>query len=125
MHRQQWRLEREIYRIIRDLEMKCKSEGEGEGIIHTLVDNAKHGELGSSTPQQFIVDNCKELCIVGMEVPGITAIWGLMLLALHPEWQARARAEVLEVCGGQILDAEKLGKMKVVCISPHYLYIYL
>ncbi|KAL1834015.1 cytochrome P450 714C2 [Daucus carota subsp. sativus] len=119
MHRRQWRLEKEIYRIIRDLEMKC--EGEGEGIIHTLVDSAKHGELGSSTPQQFVVDNCKELCIVGMEVPGITAIWGLMLLALHPEWQERARAEVLEICGGQTLDAEKLGKMKVVCLSLHYL----
>uniref|UniRef100_A0A166ILF7 Cytochrome P450 n=1 Tax=Daucus carota subsp. sativus TaxID=79200 RepID=A0A166ILF7_DAUCS len=111
IHRQQWKLEKEIYWIIQDTKMKCRSES--ESIIQTLVDGAKHGELGSSTPQQFIVDNCKELCIVGMEVPGITAIWGLMLLALHPEWQARARAEVLEVCGGQILDAEKLGKMKV------------
>lgn len=100
--------------------MKYRSEG--ESIIQTLVDGAKHGELGSSTPQQFIVDNCKELCIVAMEVPGITAIWGLMLLALHPEWQARARAEVLEICGGQILDVEKLGRMKIVCLS---LYIFI
>lgn len=100
--------------------MKYRSEG--EIIIQTLVDGAKHGELGSSTPQQFIVDNCKELCIVAMEVPGITAIWGLMLLALHPEWQARARAEVLEIGGGQILDVEKLGRMKIVCLS---LYIFI
>ncbi|KAK1368937.1 hypothetical protein POM88_035029 [Heracleum sosnowskyi] len=112
IHRQQWTLEKEIYRIIQDIEMKCRSEG--ESIIQTLVDGAKHGQLGSSTPQQFIVDNCKELCIVAMEVPGITAIWGLMLLALHPDWQARARAEVLEICGDEILDAEKLGKMKVL-----------
>lgn len=86
-------------------------------MIQTLVEGSKHGELGSSTPQQFIADNCKELCIVAMDVPGITAIWGLMLLALHPEWQARARAEVLQVCGGQIPDAEKLGKLRVVCPS--------
>ncbi|XP_017253665.1 cytochrome P450 714B2 [Daucus carota subsp. sativus] len=109
MHRQQWRLEKEIYRIIQNLEMKCKSEGEGEGIIHTLVDSAKHGELESSTPQQFIVDNCKELCIVAMEVPGISAIWGLMLLALHPEWQERARAEQ-ETKTQEIISGRKLLK---------------
>ncbi|KAK1368929.1 Secologanin synthase [Heracleum sosnowskyi] len=111
-HRQQWRLEKEIYGIIQEMEMKCRSEG--ESIIQTLVDGSKHGELGTSTPQQFIVDNCKELCIIAMEVPGTTATWGLMLLAMHPKWQARARAEVVEICGGQILDVKKLGKMKVL-----------
>lgn len=39
-----------------------------------------------------------------------------MLLALNPEWQARARAEVSEVCGGQLPDADMLRRMKVVCI---------
>lgn len=122
-HREQWKLEREIYRIIQDIDKKCKSQG--ESILQTLVDASDKGELGSCTPRQFIIDNCKELCIVAMEVPGITAIWGLMLLAAHPEWQERARAEVLEVCGGQSLDAEKLNKMKVVRVSSHYLYIDL
>lgn len=111
-NREQWRLEKEIYRSILEIAKKCSSES--ESMIQTLVEGSKHGELGSSTPQQFIADNCKELCIVAMDVPGITGIWGLMLLALHPEWQARARAEVLQVCGGQIPDAEKLGKMRVL-----------
>lgn len=112
----QWRLEKEIYRNILEIAKIC-SISESKSMIQTLVEGSKHGELGSSTPQQFIADNCKELCIVAMDVPGITAIWGLMLLALHPEWQARARAEVLQVCGGQIPDAEKLGKLRVVCPS--------
>lgn len=86
-------------------------------MIHTLVDGAMHGGLVPSTPQEFVVDNCKELCVVSMFVPGTTAIWGLMLLASHPKWQDRARAEVLEVCGGQIPDAKELGKMGVVCPS--------
>ncbi|XP_074356345.1 cytochrome P450 714C2-like [Apium graveolens] len=112
-NREQWRLEKEIYWIILELAKESRME-EGESMIQTLVEGSKHGELGPSTPQQFIVDNCKELCIVAMDVPGITAIWGLMLLAMHPEWQSRARAEVLEVCGGQTPDAEKLGKMKIL-----------
>ena len=120
INRERWRLEKEIYRTILEMTKKC-GVSEAKSMIHTLVDGSKHGKLGPSTPQQFVVDNCKELCIVGMEVPGITAIWGLMLLALHPEWQERARAEVLQICGGQTLDAEKLGKMKVVCLSLHHL----
>lgn len=111
-NREQWRLEKEIYQTILEIAKNCSSDS--KSIIQTLVEGSKHGELGSSTPQQFIADNCKELCIVAMDVPGITGIWGLMLLALHPEWQARARAEVLQVCGGQIPDAEKLGKMRVL-----------
>ncbi|KAL1827572.1 hypothetical protein ACET3Z_005984 [Daucus carota] len=112
-NKDQWRIEKEIYRSILDLTKNC-DVSESKNMIHTLVEASKYGELGSSTPQQFIVDNCKELCIVAMDVPGITGIWGLMLLALHPEWQARARAEVFQVCGGQIPDAEKLGKMRVL-----------
>ncbi|KAK1357318.1 hypothetical protein POM88_050574 [Heracleum sosnowskyi] len=119
-NREQWRLEKEIYGSILELAKNC-SISESKSVIQTLVEGSKHGVLGSSTCQQFIADNCKELCIVAMDVPGITGIWGLMLLALHPKWQARAHAEVLQVCGDQIPDAEKLGKMRVVCPSLQFI----
>ncbi|KAL8089726.1 hypothetical protein AgCh_039277 [Apium graveolens] len=116
-NKQQWKLEKEVYSIIMEMTKKCTMGGEGEGMIHTLVDGANHGELGPSTPQQFIVDNCKDLYLAAFEVTGIASIWGLMLLAAHPDWQARARAEVLELCGREMPDAEKLSKMKVVCYN--------
>lgn len=119
-NKEQWRLEKEVYSIIMETTRKCTMEKVGEGMIHTLVDGANHGELGPSTPQQFIVDNCKDLYLAAFEVTGIAAIWGLMLLAAHPDWQALARAEVLELCGREMPDAEKLSKMKVVCYN--YLY---
>jgi hypothetical protein len=37
-----------------------------------------------------------------------------MLLASHPEWQSRARVEVLEVCHGEPLDFDMLRKLKTV-----------
>ncbi|KAK3033966.1 hypothetical protein RJ639_034130 [Escallonia herrerae] len=85
-----------------------------EAMIQILMEGAKHGELGPSTPEQFVVDNCKDLYLAAFEVTGISAIWGLMLLASHPEWQERARAEVLEVFGSNALDSRILGKMKVL-----------
>lgn len=113
-NKEQWRLEKEIYSVIIETTRKCTMSGVGEGMIHKLVDGSSHGELGSSTPQEFIVDNCKDLYLAAFEVTGIASIWGLMLLACHPDWQARARAEVLELCGREMPDAEKLSKMKVL-----------
>ena len=80
------------------------------------MESAKSGELGSSTPDQYIDDNCKDVFLDGFEVTAVATLWGLVLLASNPEWQARLRAEVLEVCGGHVPDTNMLGKMKLVRI---------
>ncbi|KAG6489091.1 cytochrome P450 714B3-like [Zingiber officinale] len=65
---------------------------------------------------RFVVDNCKNIYFAGHETTAVAASWCLMLLALHPEWQARARTEAVEVCGrgGRSLDANALQKMKIL-----------
>ena len=42
------------------------------------------------------------------ETTAITASRSLMLLAAHPEWQAYGRAEVPEICGDSLPDANML-----------------
>ena len=100
--------------MIIDAAKKCNGNAAETQMIQILIEGAKSGELGPPTPEQFIVDNCKDLYLATFEVTGVSAIWGLMLLASYPEWQAHVRAEVQEVCGGNALDAHNLGKMKVV-----------
>ncbi|XP_034698665.1 cytochrome P450 714C2-like [Vitis riparia] len=78
------------------------------------MESAKTGELGPSTPDQYIVDNCKDVYLAGFEVTAVATLWGLVLLASNPEWQARLRAEILEVCGGHVPDTNMLGKMKLL-----------
>jgi cytochrome P450 len=63
---------------------------------------------------RFIVDNCKNIYSAGYENTAVSATWTLMLLASNPEWQARVRAEVVQVCGGQMPDADMVRKMKTV-----------
>ncbi|KAM0948008.1 putative cytochrome P450 [Dioscorea sansibarensis] len=64
---------------------------------------------------KFIVDNCKTIYFAGHETTAVTATWCLMLLALHPDWQDRARAELVRVCGpGSVPDAQALQKMKLL-----------
>jgi hypothetical protein len=42
-----------------------------------------------------------------------------MLLAANQEWQARARAEVLELCKNNLPDADMLRNMKTVSVPNH------
>ncbi|CAK9154558.1 unnamed protein product [Ilex paraguariensis] len=104
-NRDLWRLEKEVHSMIIDTTKKLNG-AVADDMIQVLMDGAKRGELGPSTPEKFIVDNCKDLYLAAFEVTAIATIWGLMLLASHPEWQARVRAEILEVCGGNMPDGQ-------------------
>uniref|UniRef100_A0A7N2LIU4 Uncharacterized protein n=2 Tax=Quercus lobata TaxID=97700 RepID=A0A7N2LIU4_QUELO len=90
-----------------------------EDLLQMILEGAKsnNGYYGPSTDNsrdKFIVDNCKSIYFAGYETTAITASWSLMLLAAHPEWQARARAEVLEIVGDSLPDANMLRNMKTL-----------
>ncbi|CAM8905168.1 unnamed protein product [Rhodiola kirilowii] len=114
-NRQVWKLENQIQKMVMDTAKKEKNVEDGStSMLQVLVEGAKSGYLGELTEKEFIVDNCKDLYLAAFEVTAVAAIWGLMLLASHPEWQARVRREVEEVSGGHVLDTEMLSKMKVM-----------
>ncbi|KAK9920181.1 hypothetical protein M0R45_028740 [Rubus argutus] len=68
---------------------------------------------------RFILDNCRTIYFAGSETTALTVSWALMLLSLHPEWQERIRAEIVEVCGDHELchclqDMDTLRKFKTL-----------
>lgn len=86
-----------------------------DNLLHAIVDGANQSPSYCSAPEDFIVDNCKNIYFAGHETTAVTATWCLMLLAAHPDWQDRARAEVLEVCRGQTaMDIDVLRQLKIV-----------
>ncbi|XP_048323781.2 cytochrome P450 714C2 [Ziziphus jujuba] len=112
-----WRLEKEINSIIIDIKNRhIGRPHQDENMLKVIMEGAKNAKLGPTAEDQYIVDNCKNLFLAGSEVPAVAAMWGLMLLALHPEWQARLRSEVQQVCGRghNIIDANMLSKMKMM-----------
>ncbi|KAM7273189.1 hypothetical protein ACFE04_027853 [Oxalis oulophora] len=62
---------------------------------------------------KFIVDNLKTLYLACHETSSITASWCLVLLAMHPDWQTRVRAEVADICKGSFPDVDMLRSMKL------------
>ncbi|RVW89433.1 Cytochrome P450 714C2 [Vitis vinifera] len=112
-NRDVWRLEREIHASLIDI-VKENPEAASDKMAQIIMESAKTGELGPSTLDQYIVDNCKDVYLAGFEVTAVATLWGLVLLASNPEWQARLRAEIFEVCGGHVPDTNMLGKMKLL-----------
>lgn len=104
-----------------------KEDGGGEEPRRPTQRNLLQAILRSASESlecsdRFVVDNCKNIYFAGHETTAVAASWCLMLLALHPEWQERARAEVMEVCGrgGRSLDANALQEIKIVSIRQNF-----
>ncbi|KAJ7545060.1 hypothetical protein O6H91_09G105200 [Diphasiastrum complanatum] len=62
---------------------------------------------------QDIVDECKTFFFAGHETTASVLTWTTMLLALHPDWQERVRAEVINVCGSRNPSSDVLNQLKL------------
>ncbi|KZV20740.1 hypothetical protein F511_26586 [Dorcoceras hygrometricum] len=113
-NRQMWALDKEIGSLILKIVKERQEAGREKDLLQILVEVAKGSDLKPQALDQFIVDNCKNIYLAGFETSAVAASWCLMLLASNPEWQTRAREEVLEVCKGQIPDVQMLRKMKLL-----------
>ena len=66
---------------------------------------------------QQLVDECKTFFFAGHETTSTLLPWACLLLATHPEWQDRAREEVVALCGKSadvMPSIEALNQMKIV-----------
>ncbi|OVA02198.1 Cytochrome P450 [Macleaya cordata] len=109
-----WRLEKEIASLILKLVNERREAKSEKDLLQMILEGAKNADSGLENTDRFIVDNCKNIYFAGHETTATTASWILILLASHPEWQTRVRAEVEQVCASCLPDANMLRKMKTL-----------
>ncbi|KAL0458977.1 UNVERIFIED_CONTAM: cytochrome [Sesamum latifolium] len=116
-NREAWALEKEVKTLIMNVVKERNEAGSENDLLQMVIVGAKNSNLSRDAIDRFIVDNCKNIYLAGYETTAVSATWCLMLLAAHPEWQERIRAEVLDICKGQIPDAEMIRKMKLLTMA--------
>lgn len=116
--------------ILRAAKQRSTEATHEKDLMQMILEGAKNYDdadnlFSGYSRDSFIVDNCKSIYFAGHETTAVTASWSLMLLATHPEWQARVRAEVLEIFRDGIPDADMFRSMKTVCYFTHTINLYV
>lgn len=71
-----------------------------------------------------IIDECKTFYSAGHGTTSILLSWTIFLLAIHKDWQEKARKEVLRLFGQNVPTSEGISRLKTVCSYPsHKLFL--
>ncbi|KAK8571696.1 hypothetical protein V6N12_027771 [Hibiscus sabdariffa] len=112
-----------VMEIVKNRENKVVSgeEGFGNDFLGLLV-KAYHGSDDKNRLSlDDLVDECKTFYFAGQETVNSLLAWAVFLLAIHGDWQEKARREVIDIFGDQIPSSEGIAKLKTVSeLSNHY-----
>jgi len=95
----------------------------GDDLLGLLLEsNMEHsrgnGEgSGGGMSMEDVIGECKLFYFAGMETTSALLTWTMIVLSMHPEWQDRAREEVLGVIGAAGTlppDYDGLSRLKIV-----------
>ena len=109
-----------ILEIIKKREEKVMT-GEGSSFggdfLQLLVEAHHDANASLKISIEDLVDECKTFYIAGQETTSTLLAWTIFLLAIHTDWQEKARKEVLNLFGQQNPNPDGITKLKTVRMS--------
>lgn len=104
-----------LVKKIIDNKMNAMQAGEhSNGDLLSILVESNLNEMQNGMSIQEVIDQCKQFYYVGQETTSVMLAWTMFLLSIHPNWQQRAREEVLQAFGKEKPDFEGLSRLKIV-----------
>ncbi|XWS09146.1 hypothetical protein CRYUN_Cryun40dG0061000 [Craigia yunnanensis] len=108
----------EIVKKREDKVVSGEADKFGSDFLGLLV-NAYHDLVEKNRLSlEDLVDECKTFYFAGQETTNSLLAWTVLLLAIHRDWQEKARREVIEIFGNQNPHSEGIAKLKTVRKLP-------
>ncbi|GMI87462.1 PHYB ACTIVATION TAGGED SUPPRESSOR 1 [Hibiscus trionum] len=109
-----------VEKMIRETVMKIirkreeKADNSRNDFLGLLINAYRDPDEKTRLSIQDLVDECKTFYFAGSETTNSLLAWTMLLLAIHTDWQDRARAEVMEFFGTRNPDSEGIAKLKTI-----------
>lgn len=98
--------------------MKIKEESCNDDLLGLLLQCKEQNE--SDLTIEDVIEECKLFYFAGQETTANWLTWTMILLSMHPNWQEKAREEVLKTCGKKLPSIENLNHLKIVSTYDHF-----
>ncbi|KAK9092652.1 hypothetical protein Syun_027563 [Stephania yunnanensis] len=123
-------IDREVRSILSDMINERENatkhgEAHKDDLLGMLLDsNRKHIQENDNSKNigmtiKDVIEECKLFYIAGQETTSSLLVWTMVVLSMHPEWQAQAREEVLRVYGSNKPNFDGLRHLKIVTMIFH------
>ncbi|XP_077227715.1 cytochrome P450 CYP72A616-like [Tasmannia lanceolata] len=121
------KLDKEVKSKLRDLinrrehAMKIGESG-SDDLLGMLLQFKYHNEIKEHENDsknnvlaiEEVIEECKLFYFAGHETTSVLLTWTMVVLAMHPRWQEKAREEVLQICGTTTPNFEIINQFKIV-----------
>ena len=91
-----------------------EAESFGNDFLGSLLKAYHDSDEENRLSEQDLVDECKTFYFGGQETTNSLLAWTSLVLAIHTDWQEKARKEVIEMFGNHNPDSEGIAKLKTV-----------
>lgn len=102
--------------ILRKESSMSNQEDNADDLLSLLLQSKKkeNQQEGDGLTIDEVMEECKQFYLAGQETTASLLIWTVIVLAMHSDWQEKARQEVLQFCGKNEPTFESLNHFKIV-----------